>query len=91
VVPVGDSKKVGVGFGRRFRSKSAKQRISESDAYRSAKLIIDQHGEKAATLACRRVDFFLGEGDAGAAAVWRQILVAIEALRRGRRKSDRLN
>ena len=57
--------------------------IADVDAYRAAELLIDQHGEEAAeTLAIRRVDFFLEEGDTLAAAVWSQILVAMEELRR---------
>ena len=82
MLTVGESKRTGAGSGRRARSKGAEQQISELDAYRSAELVIEEHGEEAAALAARRVDFFLGEGDIVAAAVWRQILAAVEELRR---------
>ena len=91
MLAVGDSKRTGAGSGRRSRSRGAKQQISELDAYRSAELIIEQHGEEAAILASRRVDFFLGEGDTWAAAVWRKILAAIEELQRRRRQNEALN
>ena len=43
------------------------------DVYRSAKLLIDQHGEAAAIEAAMIADAMLGKGDLDGAAVWRSI------------------
>jgi hypothetical protein len=61
------------------------------DIYRAAKLVMDQHGDEAATFAAARADWLLEEGDAEGAAIWRQILAAIEELQRGPRKDEAVN
>jgi hypothetical protein len=37
--------------------------ISDSGIFRAAKLVIDQHGERAATFAAGRADLLLEDGD----------------------------
>jgi hypothetical protein len=58
--------------------------IEDTDMFRAAKLLIDQHGEDAALQAAQRAEKLLEDGDVGSAA-WRRILGAVEELRRGRR------
>ena len=61
------------------------------DIFRAAKLLIDQHGEDAATRASLRADELLAERDTEGSAVWRRILEAIEELQCGRRDGEPLN
>lgn len=55
------------------------------DIYRAAKLMIAQHGPKAATTAAGRADRLLEHGDVESAAFWLEIIRAIDELRRERR------
>ncbi len=55
---------------------------SEIDVYRSAKLYIDQHGEAAAIEAAMKADAMLDKGDLDGAAVWRQIVAAVNDIQR---------
>jgi hypothetical protein len=64
---------------------------SDPDIFRAAKLLIEQHGDDAATRASLRADELLAERDAEASAVWRRIFEAIEELQRGRRDGEPLN
>ncbi len=50
------------------------------DIYRSAKLLIDQHGDEAQIHAAMRADELLDKGDLDGQAVWLCILKAIEEL-----------
>ena len=54
------------------------------DLYRSAKLLIDRHGDEALIHAAMRADELLGAGDLDGAALWRRIVRAVEELLRGR-------
>ena len=65
--------------------------ISDLDIFRAAKLLIDKHGEDAAIWAGQPCDQLTDEGDTDGAAVWRQILEAIDELQRGRREGELLN
>ncbi len=56
--------------------------VSDLDIYRGAKLLVDQHGEDAATEAAMRADAMLEKGDMAGAATWRRIVKAIEELQR---------
>ncbi len=56
--------------------------VSEIDIYRSAKLLIDQHGEDAATEAAMRADNMLAAGGLDGKRVWLRIIAAIEELQR---------
>ena len=52
----------------------------EIDIYRSAKLLIDQHGEDAPIFAAMRVDKLFAAGDLDGSRVWRRVLRAIKVL-----------
>ena len=65
--------------------------ISDPDIFRAAKLLIDKHGDDAAIRAAQRADGLLKGGDMDGAAVWRQILEAIDELQRERRDDEALN
>ncbi len=54
------------------------------DLYRSAKLLIDRHGDEAAIHAAMRADELLDRGDLDGAALWRRIVRAVEELLRDR-------
>ncbi len=57
---------------------------SDIDVYRSANLLIDQHGDEAPIHAAMQADAMLDAGDLDGAAVWRRIVRAAEDLLRGR-------
>ena len=61
------------------------------DIYRAAKLVIDRHGEEATLYAAARTAVLAGEGDVEGAAVWRQIMAAVEELQRERRPDEAVN
>jgi hypothetical protein len=56
--------------------------ISALDIYRSANVLIREHGEDAALEAAQRADDMLARGDMDGLAVWKRILAAIEEIRR---------
>jgi hypothetical protein len=53
---------------------------SNLDVYRSAKLLIDDHGEAAAIEAAMKADAMLDQGDLDGAAVWRRIVAAVNEI-----------
>ena len=53
---------------------------SEIDIYRSAKLLIDHHGEDAPIFAAMRVDELFAAGDLDGSWVWRRVLRAFKVL-----------
>ncbi len=53
---------------------------SDLDIWRSAQLIVKQHGEDAAIEAAMRADAMLEKGDLGGYAVWKRVLKAVEEL-----------
>jgi hypothetical protein len=55
--------------------------ISQNDIFRSAQLLIKQHGTKAEELAERTIRKLMEQDDAKGAGVWLRILSAIEDLR----------
>ena len=55
---------------------------SDLDIYRSAKLLIDRHGEHTPIQAAMRADAMLGNGDMDGKRVWVRIMKAIEELQR---------
>ena len=61
---------------------------SALDIYRSAKLLIDQHGEEAPIFAAMRADALLEAGDREGRQVWLSIREAIKELRRTRPRRD---
>ena len=50
------------------------------DIWRSAQLLVRQHGEDAPIHAAMRADAMLDKGDLDAYAVWKRVLKAIEEL-----------
>ena len=54
--------------------------VAEIDIWRSAKLLIDQHGDEAAIHAAMRVDAMLEMGDLDGRRVWLKVLRTIEDL-----------
>ena len=61
---------------------------SDLEIYRSAKLLIDRHGDDAVIEAAMRADKMLEQGDLDGLATWKRILRAIEELRVGKRPKD---
>ena len=61
---------------------SAESMTSDLDIYRTATLLIKQHGDEAAIHAAMRTDELLDVGDLDGVAVWRGIIRAIEELQR---------
>ncbi len=58
------------------------------DIYRSAKLLIDQHGEEASGFAVKQADKQAEGGDRVGLAVWMWVLSAIEELQRTRPRRE---
>ncbi len=56
--------------------------VNDLDIYRSAKILIDQHGDDAGLEAAVRADAMLEHGDMAGAKTWRAIVKAVEELRR---------
>ncbi len=56
--------------------------VSDLDIYRSAKLLVDQHGEDAAAEAAMRADKMLAGGNMEGKRVWVRFMKAIEELQR---------
>ena len=61
---------------------------TELDIYRTANLLIKQHGEEAPIHTAMRVDAMLEEGDLDGYGVWRRILKAVEELLSKERPND---
>ncbi len=55
---------------------------SDLDIYRSAVVLIKQHGRDAPIHAAMRADAMLEAGDLGGLAVWRRIVRAVEEIQR---------
>ncbi len=53
---------------------------SDLDIYRSANLLVKQHGEDAPIHAAMRTDAMLAAGDLDGLAVWKRVLRAVEEL-----------
>ena len=60
--------------------------VSDLDIYRSAKLLIDQHGEDASLEAAMRADKLLAAGDMDGKRTWVRIMKAVEELQRQERR-----
>ncbi len=56
--------------------------IPDLDIYRSANLLVKQHGEDAPIHAAMRADVMLEAGDLDGYAVWKRILRAVKELQR---------
>ena len=64
---------------------AGKAMTSDLEIYRSAKLLIDRHGDDAVIEAAMMADKMLEQGDLDGLATWNRILRAIEELRAGKR------
>ncbi len=56
--------------------------IPDLDTYRSAQVLVKQHGPDAPIHAAMRADAMLDKGDLDGYAVWKRILRAVEELQR---------
>ena len=54
--------------------------IPDLDIYRSAQILVKQHGQDALIEAAMRADALLDKGDLDGYAVWKRIVKAIEEL-----------
>jgi len=54
--------------------------MNDVDVWRSAKLLLDRHGDDAVVQATMKADKFLERGDLDGAAVWRRVIEAIKSL-----------
>ncbi len=59
---------------------------SEIDIFRSANVLIREHGEDAALEAAQRADAMLERGDMEGCAVWKRVLKAVEEMQRKERR-----
>ena len=55
---------------------------SDLDIYRTASVLIREHGDEADLVAAMRADEFLDKGDIDGSAVWKRVLRAIKEIRR---------
>ncbi len=62
--------------------------VSDKDIYRSAKLLIDQHGDDAPIFAAMQADKRAEAGDMEGRRVWLRVTRAIEELQRMRPRRD---
>ncbi len=56
--------------------------VPDLDIYRSANLLVTQHGEDAPVHAAMRADAMLEAGDLDSYAVWRQIVAVVNEIQR---------
>lgn len=63
-------------------------RLTGLDAYRCAKLLLDQHGQNAELHAAMRADELEAAGDEAGLRAWMRILAAIDELARTERRPD---
>jgi hypothetical protein len=56
--------------------------VSDLDIWRTAKILIDAHGENASLEAAQRADWAIRDGNPEAESVWKRVLKAVEALQR---------
>ena len=61
---------------------------SNLDIYRTAKVLVDQHGEDAPIHAAMTADELMAKGDLDGQAIWKLILKAIEELLANERPED---
>ena len=61
---------------------------TDLDIYRSANLLVQQHGAGAAAEADRRAEAMRAKGDAEGASVWRRVAAAAVEIQRQARQAD---
>ncbi len=64
---------------------------SELDIYRTANLMVEQHGNQAELEAAQRADQLLDNGDMEGSATWRKVIKAIHELQRDRNPDEPIN
>jgi hypothetical protein len=62
------------------QARGAREMVTDLDVYRTAQLLVRQHGIDAPIHASLRHDALLGQGDLDGSAVWKRVLTAIDAL-----------
>ncbi len=62
--------------------------IPDLDIFRSANVLIREHGAGAALEAAQRADAMLERGDMGGCAVWKRIVAAVEEIERKERREN---
>ncbi len=60
---------------------------ADIDIYRSANVLIREHGEDVAIEAAMRADAMMDNGDLDGCAVWKRIVRAVEEIQRSERNS----
>ena len=56
---------------------------TDLDIFRTASVLIREHGDEAAFEAAQRADAFLDRGETGPYLVWKRVLKAVKEIRRG--------
>jgi hypothetical protein len=64
--------------------------VEEIDIWRTAKILVDAHGENASLEAAMRADHALEDGLPEAVNVWMRVKRAVEKLQRGRQRDREL-
>ena len=64
---------------------------SDLDIYRSAQVLVKQHGEDAPIHAAMQADAMIEKGDLDGCAVWRRILRAVEDLQGAKVLDEKLH
>jgi len=62
--------------------------MEEIDIWRTAKILIDAHGDNVWLEAAQRADHSVEDGNAQAESVWKRVLKAVEELQRINRESQ---
>lgn len=67
---------------------SALQLTSDLDIYRTASVLIREHGDEADLVAAQRAEGFLEAGDMDGSTVWQRVLMAIKEILREEPRED---
>ncbi len=73
-----------------FEDRYCSSMTSDIDIYRTASVLIREHGEEPALVPAERADSFLEAGDMAGSVVWKQVLKAIKETQRQERGSREL-
>ena len=55
---------------------------SDLDIYRTASVLIREHGDEADLVAAMRADSFLDDGDIDGSAIWKRVLKAVKEIQK---------
>ena len=56
--------------------------VTDLEIWRTAKFLIDDHGDNASLEAAQRGDWAIQEGNPEAESIWKRVLKAVEAVQR---------